>query len=212
MEEEQAAIDNLSLYNKVREVPQEAKKGITGGRLNGMTDINPMWRIKTLTEQFGVCGFGWKTSIQKMWIECGANDEKMAFCHIALYVKIDGIWSEPIDGIGGSSFVAKEKNGMFTSDECFKMAYTDAISVACKAIGVGADVYYAKDRTKYDQQKAEPKDEKPKDYQVAKDEVAKATTIEELQSVWINWKALQGDAEFKALVNKRKAELQSQES
>ena len=35
------------------------------------------------------------------------------------------------------------------SDECFKMALTDAISVAAKAIGVAADVYWQKDRTKY---------------------------------------------------------------
>ncbi|HCC35130.1 MAG TPA: hypothetical protein DEQ02_05645 [Ruminococcaceae bacterium] len=35
------------------------------------------------------------------------------------------------------------------SDECFKMALTDAISVSCKALGFGADVYWDKDRTKY---------------------------------------------------------------
>lgn len=35
------------------------------------------------------------------------------------------------------------------SDECFKMALTDAISVAAKAIGIGADVYWEKDKTKY---------------------------------------------------------------
>jgi hypothetical protein len=32
----------------VRVVPNEAKKEIKGGRLSGFTDINPMWRIKTL--------------------------------------------------------------------------------------------------------------------------------------------------------------------
>ena len=48
-------MSNLDLYNKVRTVPPEAQKKITGGRLNGMTDINPMWRIKALTEQFGIC-------------------------------------------------------------------------------------------------------------------------------------------------------------
>jgi molecular chaperone DnaK (HSP70) len=47
-------------------------------------------------------------------------------------------------------FVAKEKDGPYVNDECFKMALTDAISVACKALGVGADVYWQEDRTKYD--------------------------------------------------------------
>ena len=49
-------MENLELYNKVREVPQDAKKTISAGRIKGFTDINPMWRIKCLTEQFGPCG------------------------------------------------------------------------------------------------------------------------------------------------------------
>ena len=32
---------------------------------------------------------------------------------------------------------------MYTSDECYKMALTDALSVACKALGVAADVLLA---------------------------------------------------------------------
>ena len=51
-------VENLELYNAVREVPKEAQKAIGAGRLKGMTDINPMWRIKVLTEQFGICGRG----------------------------------------------------------------------------------------------------------------------------------------------------------
>lgn len=51
--------DNMRIYNAVREVPKEAQKPITAGRLKGMTDINPMWRIKKLTELFGPCGVGW---------------------------------------------------------------------------------------------------------------------------------------------------------
>ena len=45
--------------------------------------------------------------------------------------------------------LAEEKSGIHVSDECFKMALTDAISVAAKALGIGADVYFEKDRTKY---------------------------------------------------------------
>ena len=143
-------MDNLRFYNQVRKVPQEAQKTIKGGRINGMTDINPMWRIKILTELFGPCGIGWTYTIEKQWIEDGANDEKSAFCNIFLRVKDNGEWSEPIPGTGGSSFVSQEKNGPYTSDECFKMALTDALSVACKALGIGADIYYEKDTTKYD--------------------------------------------------------------
>ncbi len=148
-------MDNLNIYNKVRVVPSNAMKAIGGGRLKGMTDINPMWRIKVLTEQFGPCGIGWKYTIEKQWLEEGSNSQKAAFVNISLYIKLNEQWSEAIPGTGGSMFVTKEKSDLYTSDECFKMALTDAISVACKALGVGADVYWDKDKTKYDQKPQE---------------------------------------------------------
>lgn len=143
-------MNNLEIYNKVRAVPNEAKKTITAGRIKGMTDINPMWRIKVLTEQFGVCGIGWKYTITDKRILEGADGVICAFVDIDLFIKVDGEWSEAIPGTGGSSFVASETKGLYTSDECFKMALTDAISVACKALGIGADVYWAEGRSKYD--------------------------------------------------------------
>lgn len=131
--------DNMTLYNAVRTPPPEALREIKAGRLAGKSDINPMWRIKALTEQFGPCGEGWKYTIERLWTEQGANGEIAAFALINLYHRIGEGWSEPIPGIGGNSFVAKEKSGMYTSDECYKMALTDALSVACKALGVAAD-------------------------------------------------------------------------
>lgn len=150
-------MNNLDLYNSVRSVPDNAKKEIKGGRLSGKTDINPMWRIKVLTEQFGPCGMGWKYAIIKKQIEKADNGEAAAFVDIDLFVKFDGQWSEAIPGTGGSSFVAQESKGPFVSDECYKMALTDAISVACKALGIGADVYWEADKTKYDRQQ-EPRE------------------------------------------------------
>ena len=143
-------MENLAIYNAVRSVPDSAKRQIGAGRLKGKTDINPMWRLKTLTEQFGPCGIGWKYAITDKRLEQGANGEVAAFLDIDLFVKVDGAWSEAIPGTGGSAFVAREKSGLYTSDECFKMALADAISVACKALGFGADVYWEADRSKYD--------------------------------------------------------------
>lgn len=140
---------NLDLYNRVRIVPEEAKKPIKGGRLNGMTDINPMWRIKVLTSEYGPCGIGWFYKPVKKWTE-QAGGETVAFVDIELFIKVDGEWSQPICGTGGSKLSQNERNGLFVSDECYKMATTDAISVACKQLGIGADVYFGADRTKYD--------------------------------------------------------------
>lgn len=150
---------NLDLYNRVRVVPDEAKKPIKGGRLKGMTDINPMWRIKKLTEEFGPCGVGWYYKPVDKRLE-QAGKEIAVFVDIELYIKIKDAWSMPICGNGGSKFVTEEKNGLFVSDECYKMATTDALSVACKLLGIGADVYFQDDRTKYDikrNENAEPK-------------------------------------------------------
>ena len=141
--------DNMSIYNAVRQPPPEALRPITAGRLKGKSDINPIWRIKTLTEQFGAAGFGWYYAIENQWLEPGADGEIAAFCRIALYVKQGGEWSQPIQGVGGSMLVEKESRGLHTNDECFKMALTDAIGVACKALGFAADVYWDKDKSKY---------------------------------------------------------------
>lgn len=149
-------MDNMTIYNQGRAVPPEAQKTIDAGRLKGMTDINPLWRIAKLTELFGPCGIGWKYIITRREMVSGANDEISCFVDIDLYYRWEGEWSEAVPGTGGSSYVASNRNGMYTSDECYKMALTDALSVACKALGIGADVYWAAGRTKYTGNDAPP--------------------------------------------------------
>lgn len=144
-------MENMEIYDRVKETPQTALKAILAGRLKGMSDINPMYRIMILTKMFGPCGFGWKYTINNKEIMDGANGEKIAIVDIDLYFKWNGEWSEAIPGTGGSSFIANERNGPYTSDECYKMALTDALSVACKALGVGADVYWSAGHSKYDE-------------------------------------------------------------
>lgn len=142
-------MDNLHIYEKFRSVPSEAKKTIGAGKLKGFTDINPMWRLKMLTEMFGPCGFGWCIESEEHWTETVAN-ETAVFCKVALKVKHPETneWSAPIIGIGGSKLAGKGV-GDGVNDEAYKMAFTDAISIACKNLGMAADVYFEKDRTKY---------------------------------------------------------------
>lgn len=144
--------ENLRLYNKFKAVPESAKKPIAGGRLKGFTDISPIWRIKMLTEEFGPCGIGWNvkpTDIRTITNE--AVGETAVFVDIELVYREspDAAWSEPVFGTGGAKMVTSEKGGLYFDDEAFKKAYTDAISVACKSLGIGADVYWEKDRDKY---------------------------------------------------------------
>lgn len=142
-------MDKMRIYNAAREVPEEAKKKISGGNLNGMTDINPMWRIMKLTEMFGPCGIGWKPVSPRFWTEPGANGEILAFCEAGIVYREGDVWADPVIGIGGSKLIARNKNGLQSSDEAYKMAYTDAISVCCKLLGFGASVYWERGETKY---------------------------------------------------------------
>ena len=134
-------MNNMELWEKLRRPPASALKKIGGGRLKGMTDIKPQWRYQAMTEQFGPCGIGWKYTIGNQWVGHSPDDQLMAFCNINLYIRVDGEWSDAIPGTGGSMLVAKEKTGMHANDEAYKMALTDALSVAMTRIGVASDIY-----------------------------------------------------------------------
>lgn len=148
---ESMAIGNMDIYNAFCNTPKNAQKAIQAGRLKGFTDINPMYRIKALTEKFGPCGIGWLYEVTHRETIEGANGEVKVFVQIALrYVDpVTGEWSAPVYGDGGSSLVSAERNGLYTDDECYKKAITDAIGSACKLLGMSADIYWAEDRTKY---------------------------------------------------------------
>lgn len=134
-------MDNKRIWNRVCRPPEKVLKPIQAGRLKGKSDINPQWRYEAMTEIFGPVGFGWYHTIDEMMVSHGEKGEQVATVVVSLYVKEGDEWSEPIQGIGGSMLVAQEKNGPFTSDEAFKMAETDALSVAMKRLGVAADIY-----------------------------------------------------------------------
>ena len=143
-------MDAMQIYNKLARPPKEALKSIGGGRLKGMTDIKPQWRIKALTENFGLCGFGWTYTIDKVWSEPGADHDVMCFAIVSVKIKDGDTWGESFPGIGGSQIVEKESKGLHTNDEGYKMAVTDALSVAFKMVGVAADIYMGNwDGTKY---------------------------------------------------------------
>lgn len=144
--------DNLAFWKTWEHVAPGMLKEIKGGNLNGKSDINPVWRFKELTEAFGPCGFGWTVREVERWKDEAAGEISVNV-KVHLLVRICGEWSEPIEGVGGSKLCGKGR-GDGINDEAWKMATTDAISVACKAIGMAADVYTGRQSHKDpDQQK-----------------------------------------------------------
>lgn len=223
-EETKTQGDNLRFYEQLRKVPQEALKPIMAGRLKGKSDINPVWRIQSMTKAFGACGIGWKYEITKQWQETYGQEVK-AFTNINLYINVDGEWSEPIPGTGGATLVEMSKSGAYVNDEGFKMSLTDALSVSMKSLGVAADVYFASDvnkslyDTKYEQQsyvaqqpvQQQPQAQQPVQPQVSVDtvmkEIAAAKTEKELGAIYYKYPQWQRDANFTGALTARKDQL-----
>ena len=147
-----ATNENMRFYVQVQDTPQEARKTIGAGRLKGFTDINAMWRIKKLTEMFGPAGIGWWTQNEQFeLIPVPDSKETACFCKLEL-VYVDPVTKEPshpVTGVGGNKFIMIESKGPYCNDEAYKMAYTDALSIACKALGFSSDIYFSNDRSKY---------------------------------------------------------------
>lgn len=155
---------NVRFYHQFMTTPKDAQKSFNNGSFSG-TDINPMWRIKVLTEVFGPSGFGWWTgNVRYKFESCEITNEIHVFCELDLYVKDPetGEVSQPIYGIGGNTYVKNWGNNRIkASDEAMKMAYTDALSIACKSLGIGHDIWYSNDKTKYTMPNDAPEPAKP---------------------------------------------------
>lgn len=136
-------------YTKASHVPDRVLKPIGAGRLKGKSDINPQWKISLMTEIYGMCGIGWKFEVTEKTTVPINTGEVMLFMTVAVYIKNGESWSEPVYGMGGDFIVKKERNGLYSNDEAYKMCLTDALGNALKYIGVAADVYEQLNDTKY---------------------------------------------------------------
>lgn len=145
--------ENKRIYNLGREVPSTAVKKIKGGAYGaaGLSDINPQWRIEKLTEIFGPCGIGWYYDPQRIWVET-VGDSQTMYAHVALYHRVGkpgDEWSKAVYGYGGTKLTGRD-------DDAVKSTITDALSNACRYLGIGANVWLAQYDTKYSAPPPEP--------------------------------------------------------
>ena len=142
--------DNLKIWNMIKQPSPSVLKKIDFGYLKGKTDINPQWRLMAMTQAFGLVGHGWTYRITRTWSESGLDGQMMAFAEVAVKTKYEGEWGEEFYGVGGSMIAELSKGIVKSNDEGYKMAVTDALSVAFKAVGVAADIYLGNyDGSKY---------------------------------------------------------------
>ena len=177
--------DNLHIYRQVRSVPEDAQKPFESSWGKKLTEINGMWRIQKLTELFGPCGEGWFTEVTRQERVDFPNGEVCVFTDINLYLKDTktGRWSKPIRGTGGNRLVLKNADGLFIDDEAYKKAYTDALGIACKALGFGADIYWGRNDSKYDSGTATTASPSAKEVEKKPETVASPQNAETAESV-----------------------------
>ncbi|MCW4048225.1 MAG: hypothetical protein NWE89_00680 [Candidatus Bathyarchaeota archaeon] len=177
---------NMRIWEKVERPPADVLDEIEGGHMKGKTSINPMWRLQALTEQFGPCGIGWKIVTDRKWTEPGPEGQVFAFVDLSLYIREKGKdWGEPIPGTGGSLLIAKQfvrgtsETTLYMNDDAFKMAATDALSVACKELGFGAAIHFKQwDGSKYKEQPVPIDESKLADWWSALEEAAEGELVD----------------------------------
>lgn len=131
--------DNLAIWNTLGKTdPAHVKSFQRAGGFKG-TAIKPIWMVKRLTELFGPVGQGWGMGHPRFETVHCQDGEVLVYCTVECWHTSS---ENTFYGVGGDKAVAKRNDGkMFTDDEAFKKAFTDAIGNAFKFLGSGADVH-----------------------------------------------------------------------
>ena len=154
-EKQEPANDNLMIWDKVCVTPPGVTRPFYTASGKRLSDVNPQWRIETLTKLFGPAGMGWGFDIVERWRESWKNSECCYIRGHIWYIVNESRYETP-DQIGGTSVE-------YSPDECWKMSITDALGKCAASLGVAADIYLGTfDTSKYrDQASPESKPESP---------------------------------------------------
>lgn len=129
------------IWDALCETNPEFTKEFDKGTYKG-TSINPVYQFKKLTETFGPCGFGWKYEIANSEHLHMQDGTIMIFHDVKLFVKQNGVWSEPVMGTGGDFVARLSKDGKVRcDDDGRKKALTDALTNAATKLGMSADIH-----------------------------------------------------------------------
>lgn len=141
---------NLSIWNSVCETdPRHTKSFSRGGGFSG-TAINHTYQTRRATEAFGPKGIGWGVEILAEDWRNGApllDDKHGVIGHEVIHVLRVKLWyrinSErgEVISFGQTTFVGKNKHGVYTDEEAPKKSLTDAESKALASLGFSADVH-----------------------------------------------------------------------
>lgn len=142
--------ENTALWNELRTTPQEYTKQFQrAGGFSGKS-IDPVYRIRRLTERFGPCGMGWGFVQEDQWSD-GGTGVYCVYIRGYLWYRLNGKRYKTCSHTGGT-------DASRTPDEAYKMAETDALGKCCVDIGLAVDVYMGEhDGDKYQERQDKPR-------------------------------------------------------
>lgn len=132
--------DNLALWNAVQKTdPSKTKDFSKGGGFKG-TATNPTWLAMRATEQFGPCGIGWGVKVLSESFDTATNGDTVHSIHGVFWFEWNGKRGE-IEQYGATTFSGKNKNGLYSDEDCKKKSMTDLMTKAMSLIGFAADIH-----------------------------------------------------------------------
>lgn len=128
--------ENLKLWQSVEKTDPKYTKAFTkGGGFSG-TAINATYLIRKATELWGPMGGTWGPEVVDEKYVTGGEGTIIHVLRINLRHPA-GV----IPSYGQTTFVGKNKNGLFTDEEAPKKSLTDATTKALSWLGFSADVF-----------------------------------------------------------------------
>lgn len=138
--------NNLELWDRVRTPnPNYVKEFNRGGGFKGSA-TNTQYIVQRATEEFGLNGDGWGVEItDEKYVEGGFVDEKnRSIIHVIrgyVWYKNNGEVTKTSQQFGQTTFVGKNKFGIFTDEEAPKKSVTDMMLKCLSLLGFSADIF-----------------------------------------------------------------------
>lgn len=144
--------DNLEVWNLVQDTPKEFLKQIPGSSGKQLTEINPTYRVKKMTEAFGPLGIGWKYQIARDLngnlierTEASLVNNQIVFYKVLVevYIRYENEWVKAAEQWGSAELIEVFNSGKVADkmNDAHKSAMTDALGKLLSHFGVGSDVY-----------------------------------------------------------------------
>lgn len=155
IEETRMTQGNMSIWEQVEKTdPAFTKPFNRGGGFKG-TATNATYLARRATEVFGPMGLGWGVDILDEDLMAGAplddkgTRELIHKVRVKLWYRFEEQRGEVIQ-FGQTTFVGKNRNGLFTDEEAPKKSLTDAMSKCLSLLGFSADIHLGRyDDNKY---------------------------------------------------------------